>query len=100
MPGPQAAQNLQMPDPRDWQMPCIGPGESWAQMELTDVLIINIPKSIHFLMSLSNIIAWFICSREYKVKLLINFFNPFAPEPPVTARADPGPFYPLWRHQF
>ena len=21
--------------------------------------------------------------------------NPFAPEPPVTARADPGPFYPL-----
>ena len=22
-------------------------------------------------------------------------FNPFAPEPPVTARADPCPFYPL-----
>ena len=22
-------------------------------------------------------------------------FNPFAPEPPITARADPGPFYPL-----
>ena len=22
-------------------------------------------------------------------------FNPFAPEPPVTARADPRPFYPL-----
>ena len=21
--------------------------------------------------------------------------NPFAPEPPVTARADPGPFYSL-----
>ena len=21
--------------------------------------------------------------------------NPFVPEPPVTARADPGPFYPL-----
>ena len=21
--------------------------------------------------------------------------NPFAPEPPVTARTDPGPFYPL-----
>ena len=21
--------------------------------------------------------------------------NPFAPEPPVTVRADPGPFYPL-----
>ena len=27
-------------------------------------------------------------------------FNPFAPEPPVTTRAYPGPFYPLWRHQF
>ena len=26
----------------------------------------------------------------------VNFkLNPFAPEPPVTARADPGPFYPL-----
>ena len=24
-----------------------------------------------------------------------NRINPFAPEPPVTARADPGPFYPL-----
>ena len=24
----------------------------------------------------------------------VTFFNPFAPEPPVTARADPGPFYP------
>ena len=29
-----------------------------------------------------------------------DFINSFAPEPPVTARADPGPFYPLWRHQF
>ena len=26
--------------------------------------------------------------------------NPFATEPPVTARADSRPFYPLWRHQF
>ena len=27
----------------------------------------------------------------------VNFknINPFAPEPPVTACADPGPFYPL-----
>ena len=24
-----------------------------------------------------------------------NSINPFAPEPPITARADPGPFYPL-----
>ena len=22
-------------------------------------------------------------------------FNPFAPEQPITARVDPGPFYPL-----
>ena len=21
--------------------------------------------------------------------------NPFTPEPPITTRADPGPFYPL-----
>ena len=26
---------------------------------------------------------------------LILDINPFAPEPPVTARADPDPFYPL-----
>ena len=32
------------------------------------------------------------------IKLRLGNFeqiNPFAPEPPVTARADPGPFYPL-----
>ena len=23
------------------------------------------------------------------------FINPFAPEPPITVRADPRPFYPL-----
>ena len=27
--------------------------------------------------------------------MLIEIINPFAPEPPVTARADPRPFYPL-----
>ena len=32
--------------------------------------------------------------------LFIIYINPFAPEPPVTAHADPRPFYPLWRHQF
>ena len=25
----------------------------------------------------------------------LGLLNPFAPKPPVTARADPGPFYPL-----
>ena len=42
MPGPRAAQNLQMPLPRDWkggQMPRSSPGEEgWAQLELTDAL--------------------------------------------------------------
>ena len=27
-------------------------------------------------------------------------FNQFAPEPPIMVRADPRPFYLLWRHQF
>ena len=27
--------------------------------------------------------------------IMKQLFNPFAPEPPGTARADPGPFYPL-----
>ena len=41
MPGPRAAQNLQMPHPRDWkgeQMLRIGGGGEWAQLELTDAL--------------------------------------------------------------
>ena len=43
MPGPRAAQNLQMPHPRNWQgeqMPCSSPGGEggWAQLELTDAL--------------------------------------------------------------
>ena len=32
--------------------------------------------------------------------MIRRIINPFAHEPPVTARADPRPFYPLWRHQF
>ena len=40
MPGPRAVQNLQMPHPRDWQMPRSGPGGrgggGLAQVELTD----------------------------------------------------------------
>ena len=31
----------------------------------------------------------------WRGRSFIKPFNPFAPEPPVTARADPGPFYPL-----
>lgn len=31
---------------------------------------------------------------------IYNHINPFAPEPPVTARADPRPSCRFWRHQF
>ena len=37
-------------------------------------------------------------SRARAVRVPANFdwsVNPFAPEPPVTAREDPRPFYPL-----
>ena len=37
--------------------------------------------------------------RETRISLLyaydLSIINPFALEPPVTACADPGPFYPL-----
>ena len=50
MPGPRAAQNLQMPHPRDWQdrqMPRSSPGGGggggcWAQLELTDAQIFHV----------------------------------------------------------
>ena len=46
MPGPRAAQNLQMSHPRDWQggqMPCSSPGGGgcWAQLELTDAKLLT-----------------------------------------------------------
>ena len=41
---------------------------------------------------------WFLFLQNYIMSLKSALINPFAPEPPVTARADPGPFYPLWRH--
>ena len=37
MSGPRAAQNLQMPHPRDWQV-ALGEGGGWAQLELTYAL--------------------------------------------------------------
>ena len=46
---------------------------------------------------------WGTCFDQHSRKwdfFLTQHINPFAPEPPVTARADPGPFYPLWHHQF
>jgi len=48
MPGPRAAQNLQMPHPRDWQagqMPRNSSGGgSWLQLELTDALLKHLDK--------------------------------------------------------
>ena len=47
--------------------------------------------------SLDNIscseIQYLSLTQTILVKMTL--FNPFAPEPPVTARTDPGPFYPL-----
>ena len=44
---------------------------------------------------------------RYSVNIALNseligrpLVNAFVPEPLVTARADPHPFYRLWRHQF
>ena len=55
--------------------------------------------------SYADIITKFSCTDRFPISivmegLLLEWFNPFAPKLPVTARADPGPFYPLWRHQF
>ena len=44
---------------------------------------------------LSQIIE-FLCGFCKQAKHTCNMdLNPFAPEPPVTARVDPRPFYPL-----
>ena len=37
----------------------------------------------------------FSCVFHTYINYTYALFNPFAPEPPVTARADQGPFYPL-----
>ena len=61
-------------------------------------------ESLTFNISMSFFIS-IIATKATKSTLLSKismtiFINPFAPEPPLTACADPGPFYPLWRHQF
>ena len=38
---------------------------------------------------------FFLTRFFHSPERLVSYINPFAPEPPVTARADPGPFYPL-----
>ena len=44
-----------------------------------------------------NYIVTLEINLDYYMDIFVNphSFNPFAPEPPVTGRADPGPFYPL-----
>ena len=37
----------------------------------------------------------FLYLSDILIYFLMKCFNPFAPELPVTARADPRPFYPL-----
>ena len=62
-------------------------------------LTCNIGQFIQFLLANKEGV---ITQRQYSVRTfrenqqkLATLFNPFAPETPVTARADPGPFYPL-----
>ena len=62
--------------------------------------LLNNHKLFHFS------VDHFFISYNFYVKPLLLFdwsssvINPFAPELPVTARADAGPFYPLRRQQF
>ena len=39
--------------------------------------------------------TWRVEGEQIRASWLATRVNPFAPEPPVTARADPRPFYPL-----
>ena len=44
MPGPRAVQNLQMPHPRTdkaGKCPAVARGGCWAQVELTDALVVK-----------------------------------------------------------
>ena len=57
MPGPWAAQNLQMPHPRDrqgGQIPRSSPGRAWAQLELTDALLTTQPLLAYIYIFVTN----------------------------------------------
>ena len=61
----------------------------WSQWELTYITkqsISNLKKSISLLLAVRVVSACFNSLRG---------INPFAPEPPITACADPCPLYPL-----
>ena len=65
----------------------------------------TLARHSRFLVENQSTAAFFHLIRDWEFVLVRTFirtqsFNPFAPEPPVTARADPRHFYPLWRHQF
>ena len=54
-----------------------------------------------FELAITKMFALLLPAGAWIKKLISSpaLLNPFAPEPPVTARGDPCPFYPLWRHQ-
>ena len=56
--------------------------KSPIQDSITQTIILNLLMMVLFI-------------QNWLMFLNFSLFNPFAPEPPVTARADPGPFYPL-----
>ena len=58
----------------------------FANYQFGDLLFLPLKLLCH----LQPIIASLMLTQE-----LPAYINPFAPEPLVTARADPGPFYPL-----
>ena len=45
-------------------------------------------------MNVSSLVRDGVSLTSFATRIIVKI-NPFAPEPPVTARADPGPFYPL-----
>ena len=51
--------------------------EHMDRQMITGAVYIDLKKAFH------------LVDHEYLL------FNPFTPEPPITAHADPGPFYPL-----
>ena len=44
-------------------------------------------------MNVSSLVRDGVSLTSFATRIIVKI-NPFAPEPPVTARADPGPFYP------
>ena len=93
---------------------CLSLDKNWhtkeGGKEKTGRMALNLP-SLTFPWSLARPHRSFMYHAHLLAKLckkrtawgggwVITLLTPFAPEPPVTARADPDPFYPLWRLSF